>query len=187
MKDWLLSVDQLKQYLYIDTNDFLREKCANLELLDEVIRTGEKIFWQYNDEDRMKITGILGKLYRLKGDFQTALPYLELYKNYCFEFEDQKEATIALIRYAEGLKYAKEFQEAIASFEEALERCMIFQIKEHEDAAWQQLGKCYVEMGNLKIAEHCFLKALMLRKQKNDPKLLEASESVLKFMLNIKK
>ena len=108
MDNWLQAVEQLKQYLYVDENDLLREKCNNEAYLDAVVQQGEKIFWDYRDADRMKICGILGNLYRIKGDLETALPYLERYKEYCFDYENEEVATLALLRYAEGLKFARE-------------------------------------------------------------------------------
>ena len=186
MDNWLQGVKQLRQYLYIDENDLLREKCSNETYLDAVIEQGEKILWN-RAEDRVKICGILGNLYRIKGDLEIALPYLERYKEYCFEHEDEEVATLALLRYAEGLKYARQYNDALAVFEEVLERCQLFNIEKYMNSAWQHLGKCYVEMGNFQQAENGFLKALMLRKKINDPKLLEASESVLNFMMKIKK
>lgn len=187
MDNWLQAVEELKQYLYVDENDLLREKCSNEAYLDDVIRQGEKILWDYRDSDRNKICGILGNLYRIKGNLEIALPFLERYKEYCFEYENEEVATLALLRYAEALKYAHEHKEALAAFEEVLERCLLFNIEKYKNNAWQQLGKCYVEMGDMKKAENCFLKALVLRKKINDPKLLEASESVLNFMMHIKK
>lgn len=187
MENWLHAVTQLKQYFYVDENDLLRDKCSNQAYLDHLIQEGEKLLWQYNDTDRLKICGTLGHLYRIKGDTETALPYLELYKDYALKYENDEVVTLALLRYAEGLKYAREYREALAIFEEVLERCQILNIEKYKNIGWQQLGKCYFEMGYLKQAENCFLKALLLRRKINDPKLLEASESVLSYMMKIKK
>ena len=187
MDNWLQAVTQLKQYLYVDENDLLRDKCRNHAYSENLIQEGEKFLWEYNGADRMKICGTLGHLYRIKGDTETALPYLERYKEYSLKYENDEIATLALLRYAEGLKYAREYREALAIFEEVLERCQILNIEKYGNIGWQQLGKCYFEMGNLKQAENCFLKALLLRRKINDPKLLEASEKVLSFMMKIKK
>lgn len=187
MDNWLQNVKQIKEYLYIDENDLLRDKCRDDAYLENLIQQGEKILSEYNEADQIKIFGSLGHLYRIKGDTETALPYLERYKDYAIKYEDDETATLALLRYAEGLKYAREYNEALAIFEEVLERCQLLDIEKYENIGWQQLGKCYLEMGDLKQAENCFLKALILRRKINDPKLLEASESVLNFMMKIKK
>lgn len=187
MDNWLQEVAQLKRYLYVDENDLLRDKCRDHAYLENLIQEGERILWQYNEADRIKVCGILGNLYRIKGDTETALPYLERYKEYSIKYENDETATLALLRYAEGLKCAREYKEALAIFEEVLERCQLLNIEKYENIGWQQFGKCYLEMGDLKQAENCFLKALLLRRKINDPKLLEASESVLNFMMKIKK
>lgn len=187
MEKWLQDIEELKTFLFVDENDFLREKCSNLPLLDALIERGENIFWQYNGEDRMKVCGYLGNLHRLRGNYDVALSYLERYKDYCFENENHDKATVALLRYGEGLKLAREHKEALAIFEEVLERCYVYKLDRLEHYAWQHLGKCYFEMGDLQRAEKCFLKAYTLRKELNDQKLLAASETVLNFMLNLKK
>ena len=165
MKEWLEQVEQLTQYLYIDENDFLREKCTNKTLLNSLVETGEKILWEYSGNDRIEGIGTLGNLYRIKGDLQEALPYLERYKNDCLQNGSDEQAILSLLRYAEALKYNRQYQDALALFEEALERGSLLGINTYENIAWQQLGKCYVEMGFMKQAESCFLKTLLLRKQ----------------------
>ena len=187
MNVWFEQIEQLKQYLYIDENDLLREKCMDEAYLQSLIDKGEKLLWEYQDEDRIKIFGTLGNLYRIKGDLQIALPYLERYKNYCLQNGDQEQAILSILRYAEALKYNRQYLEALAYFEEALERGRVLGVNTYENIAWQHLGKCYVEMGEMKQAESCFLKALLLRKQLDDEKLLEASARALTFIMNIKK
>lgn len=187
MNKWLEQVEQLKQYLYIDENDLLREKCTNNNLLKSLIEKGEKVLWEYNGEDRNEVIGTLGNLYRIKGDLQNALPCLERYKNNCLDNGTHEQAILSLLRYAEALKYNHQYQDALAYFEEALERGSVLRINTYENIAWQQLGKCYVEMGFMKQAENCFLKALLLRKQLGDEKLLEATEQALTFIMHIKK
>ena len=151
MKEWLEQVEQLTQYLYIDENDFLREKCTNKTLLNSLIETGEKILWEYSGNDRIEGIGSLGNLYR--------------YKNDCLQNGSHEQAILSLLRYAEALKYNRQYQDALAYFEEALERGKVLGINTYENKVWQLLGKCYVEMGLMKQAENCFLKALLLRKQ----------------------
>ena len=187
MNRWLEQVKQLRGSLYIDENDLLREKCTNKDLLNALIETGEKILWEYSGDDRNEVIGTLGNLYRIKGDLQTALPFLERYKNECLQNGSHEKAILSLIRYAEALKYNRQYQDALAFFEEALERGSVLRINTYENMAWQQLGKCYVEMGLMKQAESCFLKALLLRKQLGDKKLLEATEQALTFIMHIKK
>lgn len=187
MNDWLQLLDQLKSFIIIDENDFLREKCTNIELMNAAIAQGESLLTDAIDEDRMTIVKNLGNLYRIKGEPEKLIPYLEEFEKLCKEKSDESSYTIALILHADALKYAKRYDESIAMFEEAMERCQMLGQNEIENYVWQHLGKCYLEMGNLKQAETCFLKALMLRKQMNNPDLLEASETVLKFMMKIKK
>jgi HTH-type transcriptional regulator, pleiotropic regulator of extracellular virulence genes len=186
MKDWFEKTELLNEYLFVDENDFLREKCTNIHLLTELIAEGERILWKYDEADRFKFFGKLGNLYRIKGDLALAIPYLEHHKHYMIQFSDE-QAILALIRYAEALKYDRQYEEAIAHFEEALERGRILKKDTYEHVAWQQLGKCYVEFGDMKQAESCFLKALLLRQQMGDQKLLLATERALNFMMNIKK
>ena len=187
MNKWLEQIEQLKRYLYIDENDLLREKCTNKNLLNSLIETGEKILWEYNGEDRNEVMGTLGNLYRIKGDLQMALPCLERYKNDCLQNGSDEQAILSLLRYAEALKYNRQYQDALALFEEALERGSLLGINTYENIAWQQLGKCYVEMGFMKQAESCFLKTLLLRKQLGNEQLLEATEQALTFIMHIKK
>lgn len=186
MQDWLVAIEDLREYLYIDENDLLREKCSNMDYLNELIAEGERLLWKYQDADRMKVSGLLGNLYRLKGDFEVALPYLERYQDYCRDIESDETFTLALLRYAEGLKYARQYEDALGYFKQVIERCESLNIEQYENLAWQHIGKCYVEMGDMKQAESCFLKAMLLRKKMNDPKLLVASERALNFIMKIK-
>lgn len=187
MNEWFEQIEQLKRYLYIDENDLLREKCTNENLLNSLIEKGEKILWEYNGEDRIEVIGTLGNLYRIKGDLQMALPCLERYKNACLQNGNHEQGILSLFRFAEALKYNRQYSEALAYFEEALERGNILRINTYENMAWKNLGKCYVEMGMMKQAESCFLKALLLCKQLGDEKQLVATEQALSFMMHIKK
>ena len=187
MDKWVEAVHQLRNYIYVDENDFLREKCKDEQYLAQLIKEGERIVWEYDKEDRPIYLGYLGNLYRIKGDLKVALPYLERYKNYAIECNDEKEAIISLIRFAEALKYDKQYEESLAYFEEALERGHIVGENHYEHLAWQLMGKCYVEQGNMRQAEVCFLKALILRKEIGEAHLLEASTRALQFIMNIKK
>ena len=48
MDNWLQNVKQIKEYLYIDENDLLRDKCRDDAYLENLIQQGEKILSEYN-------------------------------------------------------------------------------------------------------------------------------------------
>ena len=178
----------LKASYYIDENELLREKCRDMERLKSLLANGEELIEQVKDEDpKYKLMGSMANLYRINRDLDRSLDYLKLCLQYSERTEDYDFYIKTLIRYAKSLKYVRKYENAIALLELALEKCYMYNLEKYEHYAWQQLGKCYLELGDIYEAEKCFYKAYKLRVIQGAKHLFHASQKALEFVSKIKR
>ena len=179
------NLSDLNRIIYFDKNDYLREKSSDELMMKNVILEGEKLLGQSNNEnDLFFLYGTLGNLYRIIGQPQRALTYL----NSCLELAQkdgkiQKEV-VTLIRIGEAWKYANEHLKALRTFDEAKDKCKDHEV--YEDFILQHKGKCLMELGKLEEAEQCLLKALKLRNMKNDYSLINSTQKAIEYVNRMK-
>ncbi|WP_042477200.1 tetratricopeptide repeat protein [Bacillus ndiopicus] len=179
---------EIRQIVFIDENDFLREKCLDTDKLYAALRLGDSILLEPTIDGDIKYRTYrqLGYLNRLAGCIATSLYYIKEALDY-FEPKGGEEYLISLINYGEAIKHAKEYEKALSLFEQALAYCEEHHFQQFEDSIWQFKGKCYLEQGNVTTAERCFYKAYMIRKKRNDKMMLVPSENALKYIGRIKR
>lgn len=179
---------ELKASYYIDENDFLREKCRDMERLKSLLSYGEGLLHQIKDENsKHKLMGSMANLYRVNRDLDRSLDYLKICLQYSERTKDYDFYIKTLIRYAKSLKYVRKYEKAIALLDLALEKCYTYNLEKYEHFAWQHLGKCYLELGDIYEAEKCFYKAYKLRIILGAKQLFHASQKALEFVSKIKR
>lgn len=179
---------EIRQGVFIDENDFLREKHVDMEKLYTALRLGDGLLLHQMTEGRAKyiLYRKLSYIYRLVGCIATALYYIKEALSY-FKTKGGEDYLITLINYGETVKHARRYNEALAAFQEALELSKEKGFEKYEDSVWQFKGKCYLEQGDISNAERCFYKAYTLRKERHDEELLVPSERALQYIAKIKR
>ncbi|MCT6923816.1 tetratricopeptide repeat protein [Metasolibacillus sp.] len=179
---------EVRQLIFIDENDFLREKCPDTDKLYAALRLGDALLLQPTIENDLKYKTYrkVGYLNRLVGCIATSLYYLKEALDY-FEPKGGEEYVLTLINYGETIKHTKEYEKSLHIFEQVLTYCNEHNLPQFEDSVWQFKGKCYLEQGDVASAERCFYKAYTIRKKRNDKKMLIPSENALKYIGKIKR
>ena len=169
---------KLKEFLYFDDNNYLREKCSDENLLKEVIEKFEaKIDSRSNDklDDMIFLYGNLGNLYRIQGDTHLAIKNLKI----ALELDDENKQISNLIRLGEALKYDGQHEQALKKFDEAIELCTPSNGSNLLDFAYQHKGKCLLELGQVSSALVYFQKALKIRLVKGDQSLIDSTQKAI--------
>ena len=177
----------LNETIYLDSNQFLREKCSDPIKIKQVIDKAEALL------DRLKSTnsiakdvehflyGTLGNLYRILGEPKIAVTYLTLNLKHSIEEGNHTREIISLIRLGEALKYENKHNDALEKFNRALTLCIETGTQSCADFALQHKGKCLLELKNVDDAIVCFRKALKIRKEKGVGSLIDSTEVALEF------
>lgn len=185
--DFNKSLSSVNEFIYFDSNDYLREKTSNPLGLKQVIAEAEYLLKiGVGESDKYFLNGTVGNLYRICGEPQKAFDYL--YSCLCFALEEGNitRETVTLIRLGEALKYDEKHEEALDLFEEALKKCKDNKLDTYLDFALQHKGKCLMEMGSLDEAEISFIKALKLREFKGDTTLIDSTKKALELVKILK-
>lgn len=178
------SLSAMKEIIYYDRDEYLREKASNNSKLKQYILNAENLLKECNDSDeRYFLMGTLGNLYRIYGEPQKAIAILE--ECITLAKENEKREIILLIRLGEAFKYNHNHQKALEIFNQALALCKDSNIP-YLDFALQHKGKCLMEMDQLTEAENCLKEALELRKQKGDKSLSESTQLALDVLGKLK-
>ncbi|KYG89711.1 hypothetical protein MHH70_13665 [Metasolibacillus sp. FSL H7-0170] len=188
INDFDQRLNEVRQLVFIDENDFLREKCSDTDKLYAALRLGDFLLLQPTTEGDIKFRTYrnIGYLNRLVGCIATSLYYIKEALDY-FEPKGGVEYILTLINYGETIKHTKDYEKALNIFEQALIYCDAHNLQQFEDSIWQFKGKCYLEQGNVDNAERCFYKAYAIRKKRNDKRMLVPSENALKYIGRIKR
>ena len=129
--------------------------------------------------EHARLLGRIGEAYRMLGQADVALPYLEQALLLSRRLDDSPGVTANLIRLATLLQYGGRHEEAESLFQEALQLSRHEDCRDYQDFALQHLGKCLVEVGRLSEAIALFEQALALRRRKGDRGLIASTESAL--------
>ncbi|TQR17705.1 hypothetical protein [Psychrobacillus vulpis] len=177
--DFKKNLSSINEFIYFDSNDYLREKTTNPLKLKQVIAEAENLLRISDEEDKYFLYGTVGNLYRICGEPEKAINYLNYCLNYALEEENISKEIVTLIRLGEALKYHKKHNKAIEFFDEAFNKCKDNKIDSYLDYALQHKGKCLMELGMLDEAEKCFIKAFKLREFKGDSTLIDSTKQAL--------
>lgn len=185
--DFKKSLSSVNEFIYFDSNDFLREKTSNPLRLKQVISDAEYLLKICIEEsDKYFLYGTVGNLYRICGEPQKALNNLNICLCHALEEGNITRETLTLIRLGEALKYYEKQDEALELFEKAFKKCKDNKLETYLDFALQHKGKCLMEMGRLDEAEVCFIEALKLREFKGDTTLIGSTREALKLVKRLK-
>lgn len=114
-----------------------------------------------------------------------------MFLNFCINLVKEEgniqREVVTLIRFGEALKYDNQQITALRTFEKALDLCIENNLINYEDFALQHKGKYMIELGLLEDAEKCLLRALYLRKLKNDNALIESTQKAIELIEQLKK
>jgi len=185
--DFKKSLTSVNEFIYFDSNDYLREKASNPLGLIQVITDAEYLLKiGIGESDKYFLNGTVGNLYRICGEPQKALDYLNSCLCFAKEEGNITRETVTLIRLGEALKYDGKHDEAIELFEEAFKKCKDNKLDTYLDFALQHRGKCLMEMGRIDEAEKSFIKALKLREFKGDTNLIDSTKKALELVKRLK-
>lgn len=134
------------------------------------------------DKIQVKLLGEIGAYAKDIGKVDLSLQTLQKSLNIIEEKNlGLRQWATHTLRYADALRYKKEFLAAETGFRSVL--TMIGrhpELRDFEDFAWQHLGKLKFDEGQLKAATECFEKAKEIRVKKGIKELLESTEYALK-------
>lgn len=182
------SLSSANKYIYLDRNDYLREKTSNPLRLKQVIADAKFLLkTTIEDSDKYFLYGTVGNLYRICEEPQKALNYLKFCLCLALEQGNTTRETVTLIRLGEALKYDEKHDKALELFEKSFKNCKDNMLDTYLDFALQHKGKCLMEMGRLDEAEIDFIKALKLRQFKGDITLIDSTENALELVKRLKK
>lgn len=168
----------------MDVTDNLHEKTSDVGAFQEVIRNATVLLDKTEDEmERQFLLGTLGNLNRIIGVPEKAITHLTESLAIARETKDVPREIAALIRLGEAVKYALRQNEALALFDEALEKGE-GEAHKYMDFALQHKGKCLLELERYEEAENSFLEALRLRKEKGDQPLIDSTQLAIDFVEN---
>ncbi|MTI94337.1 MAG: hypothetical protein FH749_02460 [Firmicutes bacterium] len=173
-------LSSINEFIYIDGNDYLREKTSNPLIIKEVIAEAENLLKNTaGEDDKYFLYGTLGNLYRICGEPQAAINYFNDCLNYVLDSGNIKREIVTSIRLGEALKYASRRNEALALFDQAIQKCKDKKIDTYLDFSFQHKGKCLMELGRLDEAKEYLNKALTLREIKGDTSLIDSTKQAL--------
>ncbi|WP_374967238.1 hypothetical protein [Lysinibacillus sp. RS5] len=184
--DFKKRISDLSKFIYFDKNDYLREKTSNPLKLKQVIAEAENLLKINNEEDKYFLYGTIGNLYRICGEPQKGIYYLNHCLSYALEKGNIRNEIVTLIRLGEALKYDMKHNEALECFDEALNKCKANKIDAYSDFALQHKGKSLMELGKFIEAEKCFIQAFKLREFKGDPTLIDSTKQALDLVKRLK-
>ncbi|WP_391205464.1 hypothetical protein [Psychrobacillus sp. L4] len=182
----------IKDDIFFDPSQYLREKTSNPSKIKQVIIKAEKLLELINEdklnrkEEKYFLYGTLGNLYRIYDKPKIAIRYLELSLRYSIDEKNCNREIISLIRLGEALKYDNKLDKSLEIFDEALIKSTISASNSYKDFALQHKGKCLLELKRVEEAIKCFQEAVMLRIEKNNQSLIVSTLHALDFARTIK-
>ncbi|MGE7922428.1 tetratricopeptide repeat protein [Viridibacillus arvi] len=179
------SLVKLNDFIYFDGNQYLREKCSNYEVLNELSHQFEeaiKSIEQYSKMEKIFLFGNLGNLYRIAGDNKQAIIILEKSFKLAEENGLKKLKIANLIRLGEAFKFAGQYKEALRLFDIAIQTLTPTDDFGLLDFALQHKGKCLMELDESEYALSHFQEALCIRKRKEDSSLIHSTQLAIQFV-----
>lgn len=174
-------VEQVFKNTYFDSNNNLREQADDDRKVLDVIFELEENLEQENlsDENELFITKTLGNLYRIINKPDESIHYHS--ESLRLISQDEQKQVTAFILLGESYMYANEFKKALLCFEKAETIINRNGFNAYIDFLEHQRGKCYLEMRYYNWAKSSFEKALELRINKKNSKMIESSKEALDF------
>jgi tetratricopeptide (TPR) repeat protein len=143
-----------------------------------------------DDYERMRLSGIVGTLYLILGDYEMAEEHINGAIASSNNLRDRRSQLHNLMRLAQIYQYRQHYDLADRIFKQIIQACEASRdatnpnrnnpfIKEL-DIVYHEYGKCLFDQGDYEIALHLFEKALKIRQFHNDPALIALTEHAIR-------
>lgn len=144
-----------------------------------------------DDYERMRLSGIVGTLYRILGDLDMAEEHINSAIAASNNLRDRRAQLENLLRLAYVYQVREQYDLADRIYKQVIEACEVSRdatnpvnrnpFKNDLDLAYQYYGKCLYDQGDFFNALHMFEKALRIRTQKGDPVEIGSTEHAIKI------
>jgi len=144
-----------------------------------------------DDYERMRLSGIVGSLYRILGDYEMAEEHINAAIASSNTLRDRRAQLRNLMRLAEVYQQREQYSLADRIFKQVIEACEASVDSSNPnsanpfmtdlDTAYQHYGKCLFDQEDYEIALHMFEKALKIRERKQDQYLLDATQHAIRI------
>ncbi|PKR76824.1 hypothetical protein CEY16_13490 [Halalkalibacillus sediminis] len=181
-------IKKASESIYFDPKDSLREKPSDPELLKNIMEEIKFTILEENltEDNQNYLHGVLGNFYRIIGEPKEAIRYHKQCLSYAKETHNERKEIVSSIRLGEALKYADQPLQAMNHFNQTFDLCKKYGVDEYKDFVLQHKGKCLLEMEEYEEAERCFKRVLEIRKEKNDPSLIQSTEAAVDFVFELR-
>lgn len=142
-----------------------------------------------DDYERMRLSGLVGSLYRILGEYDMAEEHINLALAVSNNLRDRRAQYRNLMRLAHVYQRRKQYSVADRIFKQVIEACESSIIIDDDDSplqndlasAYQHYGKCLFDQGHYEIALHMFEKALQIREHKSDISLINMTKHAIQI------
>ncbi len=144
-----------------------------------------------DDYERMRLSGIVGSLYRILGDYDMAEEHINAAIASSNNLRDRRAQLRNLMRLAQVYQFRQQFDLADRIFKQVIEACEASIDSSNPnsanpfmtdlDSAYQHYGKCLFDQGDYDLALHMFEKALKIRDRKQDQFLIESTKHAIRI------
>ena len=144
-----------------------------------------------DDYERMRLSGIVGTLHRILGDYDMAEEHINAAIAASNNLRDRRAQLHNLMRLAQVYQLKQHYSLADRIYKQVIEACEAGRdinnpsydnpFMSDLDTAYHAYGTCLFDQGNYDIALHMFEKALKIRERKQDSFLVLSSEHAIEM------
>lgn len=144
-----------------------------------------------DDYERMRLSGIVGSLYLILGDFRMAEEHINAAIASSNNLRDRRAQLRNLMRLAQVYQYRQHYHLADRIFKQVMQAVEASRDATHADRnnplvteldmVYHEYGKCLFDQGDYEIALHLFEKALKIRQFKNDDASVASTQHAIQM------
>ncbi len=134
-----------------------------------------------DDYERMRLSGIVGSLYRILGDYEMAEEHINSAISSSNNLRDRRAQLLNLLRLAQIYQVRQQYALADRIFKQVIQTCEADNDNVELGHAYEYYGKCLFDQGDYEIALHMFEKALKLHEANQDAFLIDAIEHAIRI------
>ena len=174
-------------------DDNLREKPQDPEDMHRAISFLETrlIEESQDDYERMRLSGIVGTLCLILGDYEMAEEHINSAIASSNNLRDRHAQLRNLMRLAQIYQYRKLYDQADRIFKQVIQACEANRDATNAnrnspyitdlDMVYHEYGKCLFDQGDYEIALHLFEKALKIRQFRDDATSIASTEHAIRI------
>lgn len=142
-----------------------------------------------DDYERMRLSGIVGTLHRILGDYDMAEEHINAAIAASNNLRDRRAQLRNLMRLAQVYQMRKQYNLADRIYKQVIDASETGRDASNPnydnpfmtdlDMAYHDYGTCLFDQGNYEIALHMFDKALKIRERKQDQFLIQSTEHAI--------